>query len=387
MCAALTQAKCCTSCPPPHYTPAMTPNPDAPSPETPAPLNLDSLLQLSNLNGVPGYEDAVREYVLAQLAGLVDDVKTDAMGNVIAFRAGYGPETEMQPRERIMLSAHMDEIGFLVRYIDEQGFVRIQALGGFDPRNLFARNVTVQTRGGTLPGILTPGGRPIHISTAEDRKKVPEVREFFVDLGLSAEEVKRQVRVGDMVTLDQTARQVGRLVVGKALDDRASVFMQLEVLRQLAASPAGRPKHDVYAVFSTQEEIGLRGAITAAYSVQPSVGVALDVTLAVDTPGVGADEAVTRAGAGIGIKVFDSSMVSTRWLVDAFVELAEVEGVAYQLEVLSLGGTDGAAIQRSREGVPTITLSLPTRYIHSVVEAVHVGDIEAGVALLLAYLS
>jgi putative aminopeptidase FrvX len=370
----------------------MTPTPETPSPETPTPLNLDSLLHLSNLNGVPGYEDAVREYVLGQLGGLVDDVKTDAMGNVIAFRAGYGPQTEAQaetqpqPRERIMLSAHMDEIGFLVRYIDEQGFVRLQALGGFDPRNLFARNVTVQTRGGTLPGILTPGGRPIHISTAEDRKKVPEVREFFVDLGLSAEEVKRQVRVGDMVTLDQTARRVGQLVVGKALDDRASVFMQLEVLRQLAASPEGRPKHDVYAVFSTQEEIGLRGAITAAYSVQPTVGVALDVTLAVDTPGVGADEAVTKAGAGIGIKVFDSSMVSTRWLVDAFVELAEAQGVAYQLEVLSLGGTDGAAIQRSREGVPTITLSLPTRYIHSVVEAVHVADLEAGVALLLAYL-
>ena len=341
-------------------------------------LNLDRLLTLSNLNGVPGNEDAVRDYVLSQLSGLVDEVRVDALGNVIAFRAGQGAE----PREKVMISAHMDEIGFLVRFIDDKGYLRVQALGGFDTRNLFARNVTVQTRGGALPGILTPGGRPVHIASPDDRKKVPELKEFFVDLGLGAEEVRRQVRVGDMITLDQTARRVGDFVVGKAMDDRASVYMLLEVLGQLT----GRPQHDLYAVFSTQEEVGLRGAVTAAYSVQPTIGIGLDVTLAVDTPGVPDDEAVTRIGEGIGIKVFDSSMISTRWLVDAFCDLAEKEGVKYQLEVLAQGGTDGGAIQRSRGGVPSVTLSLPTRYIHSVVEAVHVQDLEAGVALLLAYL-
>ena len=341
-------------------------------------LNLDRLLTLSNLNGVPGNEDAVRDYVLSQLSGLVDEVQVDALGNVIAFRAGQGAE----PREKVMISAHMDEIGFLVRFIDDKGYLRVQALGGFDTRNLFARNVTVQTRGGALPGILTPGGRPVHIASPDDRKKVPELKEFFVDLGLGAEEVRRQVRVGDMITLDQTARRVGDLVVGKAMDDRASVYMLLEVLGQLT----GRPQHDLYAVFSTQEEVGLRGAVTAAYSVQPTIGIGLDVTLAVDTPGVPDDEAVTRIGEGIGIKVFDSSMISTRWLVDAFCDLAEKETAKYQLEVLAQGGTDGGAIQRSRGGVPSVTLSLPTRYIHSVVEAVHVQDLEAGVALLLAYL-
>jgi len=344
-------------------------------------LNLDRLLELSNLNGVPGREDAVHDYVKRELNGLADEVRTDAMGNLIAFRAGREPQ-EGEARERVMLSAHMDEIGFLVRHIDERGFLRVQALGGFDPRNLFARNVTVQTRSAALPGVLTPGGRPIHISSPEDRAKVPELKSFFVDLGLSGPEVHQQVRVGDMVTLDQQARQMGQLVVGKAMDDRASVFMQLEVLRQLS----GAPRHDLYAVFSTQEEVGLRGASTAAYTVQPTIGIGLDVTLAVDTPGVEADEAVTRMGEGIGIKVYDSSMISTRWLVDEFVDLAEREGVAYQLEVLSLGGTDGGAIQLSREGVPTLTLSLPTRYIHSVTEAVHISDLEAGVALLLAYL-
>ncbi|GAA5513195.1 putative aminopeptidase YsdC [Deinococcus carri] len=346
-------------------------------------LRLDLLRQLSDLNGVPGQEDAVRDFVLRELEGLADEVRVDPLGNVIALKKGQGEVSEGERRERIMLSAHMDEIGFLVRFIDDKGFLRVQALGGFDTRNLFARNVTVQTRGGALPGILTPGGRPVHIATPEDRKKVPEVKEFFVDLGLDAEEVKRRVRVGDMVTLDQTARQVGHLVVGKAMDDRASVFLQLEVLRALRDAP---PRHDVVAVFSVQEEVGLRGAVVAAYGVEPTLGIGLDVTLAVDTPGVGPDEAVTRMGEGIGIKVFDSSMISTRWLVDELVDLAERENIPYQLEVLALGGTDGAAIQRSRAGVPSITLSIPTRYIHTIVEAVHTNDLRAGVDLLTAYL-
>ncbi len=342
-------------------------------------LRLDLLRQLSDLNGVPGNEDAVRDLVLRELEGLADEVRVDALGNVFALRGGEGEGK----RERVMLSAHMDEIGFLVSFIDERGFLRLQALGGFDTRNLFARNVTVQTRGGPLPGVMTPGGKPVHIATPEDRKKVPEVKEFFVDLGLDGEEVKRRVRVGDMVTLDQTARQVGKLTVGKAMDDRASVFLQLEVLRRFRDT---RPRHDVVAVFSVQEEVGLRGATVAAYGAEPTLGIGLDVTLAVDTPGVGPEEAVTRLGDGIGIKVFDSTMISTRWLVDDLVDLAEREGIRYQLEVLPLGGTDGAAIQKSRAGVPSVTLSIPTRYIHTIVEAVHEDDLRAGVDLLAAYL-
>ena len=336
-------------------------------------------MKLSDLPGVPGQEDAVRDFVLAELDGLADEVRVDALGNVIARRAASGEG----PRGRVMVSAHMDEIGFLVRYIDEKGYLRLQNLGGFDTRNLFARNVTVHTRGGALPGSLTPAGRPVHIASPEERKKVPELREFFVDLGLDGDAVKAQVRVGDMVTLDQTARRVGQLVCGKAMDDRASVFLLLETLRALRGRPL---RHDLYAVFSVQEEVGLRGAITAAYGVQPTVGIGLDVTLAVDTPGVGPDEAVTRMGEGIGIKVYDSSMISTRTLVDEFWDLAQAREIPAQLEVLGQGGTDGAAIQRSREGVPTLTLSLPTRYIHTIVESVHETDLRAGVDLLVAYL-
>ena len=342
--------------------------------------NLDLLKRLSDIDGVPGREEHARDLVRAELAGLADELREDALGNLIALKRGRAPEGE---RGRVMLSAHLDEIGFMVKFVDEQGYLRLQNLGGFDTRNLFARNVTVWTSEGPLPGLLTPGGRPVHIASAEDRKKVPELREFFVDLGLKAEEVRRRVRVGDSVTLDQTCREVGDFVVGKAMDDRASVWVQLETLRALRDGP---PQHDVYAVFSVQEEVGLRGAVTAAYGVEPTVGVALDVTLAVDTPGVGPDEAVTKAGEGVGIKLFDGSMIATRWLVDEFVGLAEREHIPYQLEVLPLGGTDAGAIQRSRAGVPSVTLSLPTRYIHTIVESVHKKDLRAELDLLVAYL-
>lgn len=338
-------------------------------------------MQLSELPGVPGQEDAVRALVLKELEGLADEVRVDALGSVIAFRAGKAKKGAK--KERVMISAHMDEIGFLVRFIDDKGFLRVQAVGGFDTRNLFARSVTVHTRAGKLPGIMQPGVRPVHIAGAEERKKIPEMREFFIDLGLSGEEAARLVRIGDMVTLDQPARQVGRFISGKAMDDRSGVFMLLETLRHLKKKTL---KHDLYAVFSVQEEVGLRGATAAAFGVEPTIGIGIDTTLAVDGLAGSPDEAVTRMGEGIGIKVFDSSMISTRWLVDEFYDLAQQKGIKAQLEVLPLGGTDGGAMQRSRAGVPTLTLSIPSRYVHTVVECVCEEDIRAGVDLLQAYL-
>lgn len=378
--------------------------PNKTSSKAPA-LRLELLKQLSNLNGIAGQEDAVRQFVLDQLTGLVDEIRTDAMGNIIALRAAksgkkaisstsndngdasncqlYQSSTKTDSPERVMISAHMDEIGFIVSSIDDKGFLRMQQLGGFDTRNLFARLVTVHTDTGELTGILNAAGRPVHVASPEERRKVPEVREFMVDLGLPAEEVKERVRLGDMITLQQSAVEVGQLICGKALDDRACVFMLLELLARFKKK---RPKHDIYAVFSVQEEIGLRGAITAAYQVEPTIGIGLDVTLAVDTAGVKSVDQITKIGDGIGIKVYDSSMVSTRWLVREFEDLGAAEHIPTQLEILPLGGTDGGAIQRSRSGVPTLTLSIPTRYIHTVVEALHPDDVRAGVDLLEAYL-
>lgn len=334
------------------------------------------LQRLSEVPGIPGREARVRDLIVDALGPLAADARIDAMGNLIVEVAG--PEGA----PRVMVSAHMDEIGFVVRHIDDKGFLRLQNLGGFDTRNLFARIVTVHTRRGEpRVGVLNPGVKPIHISTPEERKKVPDLDEFVVDLGLAADVVKSEVRIGDMVTLVQPFHDLGEVVTGKALDDRAGCWVLIETLRRLAS-----PATHVLAVFSVQEEVGLRGATTSAYALDPDVGIALDTTLAVDTPGTPEHLAITRLGQGVGIKVRDSSTISHGWLVDALGDLAEARGIAHQYEVLPLGGTDAGAIQRSRSGVPSATLSTPSRYVHTVTEMVSKRDLEAEVALLTAFL-
>lgn len=333
------------------------------------------LKQLSEASGVPGREEQVRELIRAALGDLAADAQVDGMGNLIVRVPGpSGAPT-------VMVSAHMDEIGFVVSHIDDDGFLRVHNLGGFDMRNLFARHVTVHTRGGQRIGVLNPGGKPIHISSAEERKKIPEMHDFVVDLGLDAATVKAEVRVGDMVTLLVAYHDLGEKVSGKALDDRTGCWILIETLRRLQ-----NPAVNVAAVFSVQEEVGLRGATTGAFALEPDVGVALDTTLAVDTPGTPEHLAITRLGAGVGIKVSDSSMISNGWLVDTMAGLAEKDGIAYQFEVLFRGGTDAGAIQLSRSGVPSVTLSTPSRYVHTVTEMVAKADLEAGIALLTAFL-
>jgi len=335
------------------------------------------LQRLSESTGVPGREELVRERVLGALDGLDLDLRVDAMGNLIAETPGPSGAP------KVMVSAHMDEIGFLVRHVDERGFLRVQNLGGFDVRTLFARQVLVHvSRGAPRVGVLHPATKPVHISSAEERKKVPELADFTVDLGLDADTVRAEVRVGDMVTLLQPFQDLGPTVVGKALDDRVGCWILIETLRRLHA-----PAVQVQAVFSVQEEVGLRGAITSAYGLAPDVGIALDTTLAVDTPGTPDHQAVTRLGEGVGIKVSDSSMVSHGWLVERMADLAERHDVPHQFEVLPLGGTDAGAIQRSRDGVPTVTLSTPSRYVHTVTEMIAKRDAEAAVALLGAFLT
>ncbi len=339
----------------------------------------DLLRRLSEAPGVPGREDRVRELIEATLAADGrPDVRTrvDPLGNLIVEVDGPADAP------LVMVSAHMDEIGFVVRHVDDKGFLRIQNFGGFDVRNLFARLVTVHGRDGTArTGVLNPGVKPVHIATPEERKKIPELRDFVVDLGLPSDAARVAVKVGDMVTLRQPFEDLGDVVVGKALDDRSGCWILVEAIRRLR-EPAVR----LAAVFSVQEEVGLRGAITSAFSVAPDVGVALDTTLAVDTPGTPAEDAVTRLGQGVAIKVSDSSAISQPWLVDALTALAEAEGIAHQFEVLPLGGTDAGGIQRSRGGVPSVTLSTPSRYVHTVTEMVAKRDLEAAVALLSAFL-
>ena len=337
-------------------------------------MNFDLLKQLCETPGVPSREERIRELVVRELTPLVDELRVDAMGNLIAHKRGSGP--------KIMIAAHIDEIGFLVKHIDDKGFVRLQPLGGWDPRAMVAQRVLVHGFAGqSLLGALQTANKPSHTQTAEERTKVAQLENFYVDLGLSADEIKKQVQVGDPVTMARTTELLGNRVMSKTLDDRVGVFVMIEALRACK-----NPSADIYAVATTQEEVGCRGAETAAYAIQPQVGIALDVTLAADIPGVAEQDQVTQLGKGVAIKIMDSYSLSHPGLVKQFQELAQRHSIAHQMEVLPMGGTDAGPIQRSQSGVAAITLSIPTRYVHTPNEMADVGDIEACVALLARYL-
>ena len=337
-------------------------------------LDLDMLRALTQTPGIASREDKVRDVVATYLGPLVDDLSVDALGNLVGHRKESGGP-------RIAIAAHIDEIGFLVRHVDDSGFLRVQRVGGFDPRVLVAQRVQVHTRTGTtLAGVFQPASKPIHLLQSGDTKDL-KIEDLFVDLGMTVDAVKEQVRIGDMVTLDRELVAVGDTVVSKALDDRLGVYVMIEAIKKAAASTA-----EIFAIATTQEEVGLRGAHASAYHLAPDIAIALDVTIAGDIPGGAPDAQVTKLGAGTAIKILDSSQIANPRIVDHLRELAEEHGIPYQLEILPFGGTDAGAFQTSRGGMATGTISIPTRYVHTVNEMAHVADIEASVALLAAFL-
>lgn len=336
---------------------------------------MDLLQELCETPGIPGREERLRVIVRRELQPVVDEMRVDALGNLIAVKRNPGAP-------KLMIAAHMDEIGFVVSYIDkDKGWLRLTGLGGHDPRNMVAQRVTVCTPSGDLTGILYPGIKPPHIQTEEDRKRQPVVSDFFVDMGLSADKAKELVPIGTPVVMQRGFVTVGDCVSVKALDDRVAVYVMIRAMQA-----AQRFGFETYAVATTQEEVGLRGAITSAYGVQPDVGIALDVTLAVDIPGVAEHEHVTKLGKGTAIKIMDGSAIQNPKLVAFLQALADRRNIAWQHEILPRGGTDSGAIQRTHSGVPVATLSIPTRYIHSPVEMVNVADVEATIALLTAFI-
>jgi len=332
---------------------------------------MELLKRLCEAPGIPGYEAKVRSIVEAELDGHVKSLTTDALGNVIAHKPGDGPI--------VVLAGHMDEIGFFVSHIEEKsGFLRINPVGGFDPVNLVAQRVIVHTESGDLIGCI--GRKAIHILRDEEKKKPLDLRDLFVDLGLSVKAVQEKVRIGDTVTLRQDFIELGELVSCKALDDRVGVYVGIEALKR-----AKKLACDLYFVGTTQEEVGLRGARVAGFATHPRIGIALDVTIAADTPDVPPKDRVSQLGKGVAIKVRDSASISHPALVRAMRKLAEEKGIPYQVEILPRGGTDAGALQMAQEGAAVITLSIPARYVHSVVEAVHPDDIEAAIDLLVAF--
>lgn len=340
-------------------------------------MNIKLLQKLCETPGVPGHEDRVRDLIVKDCKGLFDTVETDAMGSLHCVR-----KCKRKNPEKIMLLCHMDEIGFLVSHVSEKGFVYLQTVGGFDPRNLFSRRVLVCTDKGDLKAVMNPGGRPVHIASAADRKKVPEPHEFFVDTGLGAK-AKDVVKVGDMVVMDEPFLEMGNKLVSKALDNRIACWLGIEAIRGLGKT---KTKAEIHVVFTTQEEVGLRGARTAAYRVQPDIGIGIDVTLSCDTPGVPEQDRTTVQGAGFGLHMRDSSFIADKALVAEIAELAEKKKIPYQRTMLRAGGQDGAAAQQAAAGARAVGIVVGTRYIHTVTEMIEKSDLQAARDILVAFL-
>ncbi|MDD4892314.1 MAG: M42 family peptidase, partial [Phycisphaerae bacterium] len=291
---------------------------------------MELLKKLTETPGVSGREERIREVIEKEVAGLFDEVRTDPMGSLICTRNPRPAKdpAKGQPADKpttVMLACHMDEIGFYVSHVDEKtGFLRVHNIGGFDTRTLLARRVLVQGTGGDLMGIMS-AAKPIHVMSEEEKKRIPEIGDVYIDLMLDAKVVAKKVRIGDPVTMWQPMLEIGNCYVGKAMDNRVASWVAINAVRKLA-------KHNCRIVYvaTSQEEVGLRGAQTASFAVQPDIGIALDVTIAADTPGVGDSQRVTALAGGVALKVVDSGSIPDRGLLDTWVRLAEKRKIKNQ---------------------------------------------------------
>ena len=335
---------------------------------------MELLKELCEASGIPGFEGRIRDIVRRELEPVVDEITVDAMGNMICVKQRSGAR-------KVMIAAHMDEIGFMVNHVGDKGWIRLIPLGGHDPRNMVAQRVRVCAEDGDLVGIMYPSLKPPHIQKESDRNKKPEVSDFVVDLGLPAETVKEKVKIGTPVTMKQDFLELGDCVSCKSMDNRVAVYVMIRAMQ--AATKFG---FETYAVATSQEEIGLRGATTSATGIAPDVGIALDTPLATDIPGISEHECVTKLGEGVAIKILDSSAIQHPKLVKFLQQLADQHEIKWQPEILTRGGTDSAAIQKSGSGVPVATISVPTRYIHTTIETSHRQDLQGAVDLLAVFL-
>jgi endoglucanase len=334
----------------------------------------ETLEKLSNACGIAGREEEVRSLMKNFLKPYVDEVKEDKLGNVIGIKKGK------KNAPKVMLAAHMDEIGLLVKTISKEGFIQFAKIGGIDDRILLAQKVIVYTEKGPLHGII--GSKPPHIQKEEERKRVLTYDELFIDIGAENQEQAKKmgVKIGDPVGFDIKFAKIGKnIVIGKAFDDRVGCAVMVEAMKRLEKTEC-----TVYAVGTVQEEVGLRGATTAAFGIYPDVGIALDVTIAGDVPGVREVEAPIKLGKGPSIEIADMGLIAHPKVVRLLVDAAEENKIPYQLETGLPGSTDAARISLTREGVPSGVISIPTRYIHSPSSLLSLEDAEKTVKLTVA---
>ena len=331
------------------------------------------LRKLVEADGVSGHEDAVRELLIEAIADRVDEYRIDALGNLIAVKHARGERG--RPPRKVMVAAHMDEVGLMVTRVDRDGAVHFAPVGGIDPRVVLAKAVRIGDD--RVPGVIAV--KPIHLMTAADRERVLEFDSLTIDLGMGGDEASRKVKPGmvaafatDFEVLDEGGL---RTVKGKAFDDRAGCAVLVELLQD-------DYPFDLYGAFTVQEEVGLRGARVAGYAVNPDVALVLEGTVCDDSPKDKDISPTTRLGAGPAITVMDRSVICDRRLVRLLVEAAEAEGIPYQYKQPGVGGTDAGAIHVQREGSPSAVLAVPSRYIHSPVSVLSLNDLDNAVRVM-----
>ena len=324
------------------------------------------LEKMSNAHGISGHENDVRAIVQTELESYVDEIKIDSLGNLIATKNGKKPS--------VMLAAHMDEIGLMTKYVDDDGFIRFVKVGGWFDQTLLNQRVILRTEKGNLTGVI--GSKPPHRMKDKDKDKVVKADDMFIDIGATSRKnaEKLGVTAGTPITIDREFRTLANgMVTGKAFDDRVGLAVMLDALKRTKSNAT------IYAVGTVQEEVGLKGARTSAFGLNPDVALATEVTITGDHPNIKKSESAIEMGKGPSITVMDAAgkgIITPNTVLKWLKETAERNKIQYQLDVSDGGTSDATAIQLTRTGIPTGTVSVPARYIHSPVEVVSLKDID-----------
>jgi len=334
------------------------------------------LEKLSNAHGIAGYEGSVRAIIKKEIESYVDEVKTDTFGNLIAVKKGKSPS--------VMIAAHMDEIGLMAKYVDDEGFVRFAKVGGWFDQTLVNQRVLLHTKKGDVAGVI--GSKPVHVMESEEKKKAIEAKDMFIDVGASSRDDATAMGIEPGVTASIDQKMVGLAndtVTGKAFDDRAGGAVLITAMQRIAGMTL---KPSVIAVFTVQEEVGLKGARTSAFGLNPDVAVAIDACIPGDHPGIKKTDSAIQVGKGPVITVMDAGgrgVITHPKVLEWLCETAKAKGIPYQMDVTERGTTDASAISLTREGIPSGVISVATRYIHTPVELLSLPDLEKTAELVV----
>lgn len=329
------------------------------------------LKELSEARGVSGFEGEVRNFIFGKIRDFVDGYRVDALGNLITLRKAR-TKTRKKVPQRVMVSAHMDEVGLMIVQVEKNGLLRFRPIGGLDPRLLLAKRVLIGDK--KIPGVI--GVKPIHLLRPDEQKQVPAFEKMAIDIGATSKsEAENLTRVGDYATFDTAFEELAGMAKGKAFDDRAGCAVLIELLKE-------DYPFDLHAVFTVQEEVGLRGARVAAFSVNPDCAIALEGTVADDLPKKKDVSPTTQLGAGPALTVMDRSFISHQGFLRHAIRVAEQNGIPYQFKQPGIGGTDSGAIHLSREGIPAITVAVPCRYIHAPASLMSLEDFQHTITLV-----